>query len=72
MKVPLSLKLIICFSAAGMLFSGYLTFQEFFGSAPPSGYVIGERLSFFGIPAFVYGFVMYAMAVGIAVAGLIR
>lgn len=66
MKKELSLKIIVWISIAGMLFSGYLSYTELFKGACP----LGGCSNILGIPACVYGFVMYLIVLIISILGL--
>lgn len=68
MKKQTSLKAILVLAIAGMLFSGYLSYSELFKKTC----ALGSCTSVSGIPACVYGFVMYAIVFVIAVLGLRR
>jgi uncharacterized membrane protein len=57
MNKNLALKIILLISIAGMLFSGYLSYGELVRQACP----VGGCAILFGIPVYVYGFVMYAL-----------
>ncbi len=62
------LKIILLFSFFGMLFSGYLSYGELFGS---SGGTCGITSSLiFGLPSCVYGFLMYVIIGILAFLGL--
>ena len=62
------LKAIAVLSVAGLLFSGYLSYNELWGGAAACG-VPGSGL-IFGLPACVYGFFMYLLVLAIAVLSL--
>jgi len=66
-----SLKAVLAIAIFGLLFSGYLTYKEFFvvgvGTSCP---VIGSPGTVFGYPPCVYGFVMYLAVTTIAFLGL--
>jgi uncharacterized membrane protein len=51
------LRIVLAISVLGLLFSGYLTYQEFNG-------VSCQAISILGLPPCVYGFLMY-LVVGI-------
>lgn len=68
MKTQIALKTIAWIALAGMLFSGYLSYNEL-----TSGIcAIGGCSTVAGIPACVYGFVMYLVVFIISVLGLRR
>lgn len=57
------LKIILLFSVFGMFFSGYLSYGELFGTCELGCSAAGRIL---GLPACVYGFVMYAIITALA------
>ena len=61
-----ALKTIVGISAAGMLFSGYLSFYELFQKVCP----LGSCTNVLGLPACVYGLIMYIAVFVIALLGL--
>ncbi len=66
MQKEIALKIILIISIAGILFSGYLSYTELFtGSC-----AIGGCSNMFGLPACVYGFVMYLIVFIISILGL--
>ena len=67
MKKQTALKAVLVISIAGMLFSGYLSYGELVQQSCPLG---GGCSAVFGIPACVYGFVMYAVVFVISLLGL--
>lgn len=69
MKKDLALKLILAISIAGMLFSGYLSYGELVARSCPLG---GGCTSVLGLPACVYGFVIYLIVFIIALLGLLE
>lgn len=60
-----ALKFIAALSAVGMVFSGYLSYDEVWGSAASFA---PEAIS--GVPSWGYGFAMYALLFIAAVLGL--
>jgi uncharacterized membrane protein len=66
MKKEVSLKTILIISIAGLLFSGYLSFNELIKNSCP----LGGCSNLFGVPVCVYGFVMYLVIFIIAILGL--
>ena len=66
-----ALQAILTVAAIGLVFSGVLTYREFFGSGAvgrcPSP---GAPGTVFGYPACVYGFFMYLVITALAAAGL--
>ncbi|MEK6937465.1 MAG: hypothetical protein AABX04_00330 [Nanoarchaeota archaeon] len=62
-----ALTLVLLISLGGMAFSGYLSYGELFqGSCPVSG----GCSSVLGLPACVYGFVMYLLVSIVCILGL--
>lgn len=64
-----ALKIIFVIGIAGMLFSGYLSYYELFVPEGCSEAVVncGEKnVTIATLPACVYGFVMYAIVLGIS------
>ncbi len=66
MKKSAALKSILCISIAGALFSGYLSFFELFQKTCP----VGGCTNVLGLPACVYGLVMYLAVFTLALMGL--
>ena len=54
-----SLRIIFYVALFGLLFSGYLSYQELFGEAIATCPAIGPTDTVFGYPACVYGFFVY-------------
>jgi uncharacterized membrane protein len=67
MDKTLALTIILVISLGGMAFSGYLTFGELVQKTCALG---GGCSSVFGLPACVYGFVMYTIVFIISLMGL--
>jgi hypothetical protein len=53
------LKVIIAFSVFGVLFSGYLSWCEFFPGAPSGFSCAAASAKILGLPTCIYGFIMY-------------
>jgi len=71
MKKELALKIILCIAIAGMLFSGYLSYGELIAkSCYATQLGMGACTSVGGLPACIYGFVMYLVVFIVAVLGL--
>ena len=71
MKKDLSLKIIFIISIAGLLFSGYLSYTELFaGFCGAEQLGMGSCTNVAGIPACVYGLVMYLGVFVISLLGL--
>lgn len=62
-----ALKTILAISILGMLFSGYLSYGELFQASCP---LKGGCASVLGMPACVYGFIMYLVVFCISLAGV--
>jgi uncharacterized membrane protein len=60
------LKLIMLFSVFGMLFSGYLSFGEFFPGASGGAVCAIASTKILGLPTCIYGFVMYLIVGALA------
>lgn len=54
-----SLRIIFYVALFGLLFSGYLSYQELFGEEVATCPAIGPADTVFGYPACVYGFFIY-------------
>jgi uncharacterized membrane protein len=68
--MKLALQTILVISLIGLMFSGYLSYQEVFaGTARPCP-APGAQGTVFGYPACVYGFVMYLAVAIVAALGL--
>ena len=69
MSAQRALQAILTVAVIGLVFSGVLTYRELFGGIGrcPSP---GAPGTVFGYPACVYGFFMYLLITGLAVAGL--
>ncbi|MEK6885344.1 MAG: hypothetical protein AABX17_00065 [Nanoarchaeota archaeon] len=71
MKERLALKIILWISVAGMLFSGYLSYGELIAkSCYATALGLGACTNVAGIPACIYGFVMYLIVFVISILGL--
>jgi hypothetical protein len=66
MKKNTAFKTILGISVAGILFSGYLSFYELFQKTCP----IGGCTNVLGLPACVYGLIMYIAVFSFAFTGL--
>jgi len=67
MKKETALKAIMWISIAGMLFSGFLSYNEIFCSSGMCAAAVPINL---GLPACVYGLIMYAIVFVLSVLGL--
>jgi hypothetical protein len=66
-----ALQVILGISLFGLMFSGFLTYREFFASQPVAACSpIGAPGTILGYPPCVYGFFMYLAIVGMAAWGL--
>lgn len=73
LKPNLALKIILVIAIAGILFSGYLSYQELFTEECELGCsVVADEGKLLGVPVCVYGFLMYSIIFGISTLGLIR
>ena len=61
-----ALRIILAISVAGMLFSGYLSWNELVANVC----VTGDCTYVLGLPSCVYGFVMYFAVFVLCIAGL--
>jgi hypothetical protein len=66
-----ALQVILGISLFGVAFSGVLSYREVFGQTAAVCPSPGAPGTVFGYPACVYGFFMYLVVAGTAVAGLI-
>jgi len=66
-----ALQVILGISVFGVLFSGTLSYREVFGRAAAACPSPGAPGTVLGYPACVYGFFMYLIIAGIALAGLL-
>jgi len=68
-----ALQAILAIAIFGLVFSGYLTYQELFaGTQAASCPALGRPGTVLGYPACVYGFFMYLAIAVVAAAGLRR
>lgn len=72
MKPRNALQVIAVISLVGMLFSGALTYREFFTNAAASCSALGASGTILGYPPCVYGLVMYTVVFATALLGLRR
>lgn len=70
MKPTRALQSILAVSLFGVLFSGTLTYREFFGASALSCPSPGAPGTIFGYPACVYGLAMYVVLAVLAALGL--
>jgi uncharacterized membrane protein len=70
MTVKKALQLILAVSLFGVAFSGALSYKELFGAGATTCPAPGAPGTIFGYPACVYGFFVYLILTGLAVAGL--
>lgn len=68
-----SLKIILAISVGGLIFSGYLSYNELFAAGCSEGLIkCSSEFSLYGLPACVYGFLMYLALTVTSIAGLIH
>jgi uncharacterized membrane protein len=72
MKPKTALQVIAVISLVGMLFSGALSYREFFTEAAASCSALGASGTILGYPPCVYGLVMYTVVFATALLGLRR
>lgn len=65
-----ALQIILGISVVGLLFSGFLSYEEVFGPSAPTCPAPGAPGTVLGYPACVYGFFMYLAVALVAAAGL--
>lgn len=70
MTAKRALTIILAISLFGIAFSGFLSYQELFGTAAASCPAPGAPGTVLGYPACVYGFFMYLALAFFAVAGI--
>jgi uncharacterized membrane protein len=68
MTAKKALQLILAVSLFGVAFSGALSYQELFGAGATTCPAPGAPGTVFGYPACVYGFFVYLILTGLAVA----
>ena len=66
----LALQIIFGLAVFGMCFSGFLSYQELFGQCKFGCPAPGAPGSIFGLPACVYGLIMYTIVAIIAFIGM--
>jgi hypothetical protein len=71
MTMRRALQIILGISLFGVVFSGVLTYREVFGTSAVVCPAPGAPGTVFGYPACVYGFFMYLLVAGTALAGLV-
>ena len=71
MKQLSALKTILGIAVFGLLFSGYLSYQEFFGQSDEAGCsALGTPGTILGYPPCVYGCLMYLIVLIVAFLGI--
>lgn len=72
MKQRTALQIVLVISILGLLFSGYLSYNELFAGGCTTGAITcgAKSISIFGLPACVYGFFMYLVIFVVVVLGL--
>ena len=71
MKSLLALKIVLCVGVFGLVFSGWLSYQELWSKTAIACPAPGAPGTVFGYPACVYGFFMYAVIVIVSTLGLV-
>lgn len=72
LKPELAIRIILGIGIAGLLFSGFLSYQELFAGGCEFGCTAGEAGKLLGIPVCVYGFVMYLSIVVVSSLSLVK
>lgn len=70
MSMKRALQVVLAIGIAGMAFSGFLSYRELFGGAPACTIGAGGATTLLGLPACVYGLIMYAAVTVVAALGL--
>jgi hypothetical protein len=71
MTMRRALQAILAVAVIGLVFSGVLSYRELLGAGAVTGCPApGAPGTVFGLPACVYGFFMYLIVGGLAIAGL--
>lgn len=70
MSMKRALQVVLAIGIAGMAFSGFLSYRELFGGAPACTITPGGATTLLGLPACVYGLIMYAAVTTTAALGL--
>lgn len=70
MTKELALKIVLGIGLAGMIFSGYLSYQELIAIKNVGCPAVGDTGTILGYPACVYGFLMYGIVTIVAGLGL--
>ena len=70
MNAKLALKIIFMIGLAGLLFSGYLSYNELFATCKASCPIVQVSRGIPSLPACVYGFFMYLTIVIVSGLGL--
>jgi hypothetical protein len=71
MTMKHALQVILAIATAGLAFSGFLTYHEFFsGSGAETCSPVGQPGTILGYPPCIYGFFMYLAVAAFAIAGL--
>lgn len=70
MKRKVALRAITVLGLAGMLFSGFLTYLEYFKPKDVFCPVFGAPGAILGYPPCLYGLLLYSVVVAVAIAGL--
>jgi hypothetical protein len=70
MSMKNALRTILVIALAGLTFSGVLVYRELFAAAASCS-PVGASGTILGYPPCIYGFVMYAAIVTVAIVGLV-
>lgn len=70
MKAKSSLITLFVLSIAGLLFSGYLSYQEIFAGSCATSFVRCGSWELAELPACVYGFIMYLVIFIVSLLGI--
>ena len=65
-----ALQVVLAISLMGVVFSGTLSYRELFAGAPSCSAAAGATGMVFGLPACVFGLVMYLLLTAVAAIGL--
>ena len=69
MPMKRALEIILVIGLGGLAFSGYLSYQEFYGTEPSCS-PVGQPGTLLGYPPCIYGFIMYFAIVSCSLLGL--
>lgn len=73
MSSKTALKIILIISIVGLLFSGYLSFQELFvKGCLEEGCTVFNSQTILDLPVCIYGFIMYLLVFIFSILGLVK